>query len=68
MATKTARASRPAAPQKYPDVLANLDAVEAKLQKLRTTLHSGKTLKYRDVEAIGNAVASLVSRAASACW
>jgi hypothetical protein len=65
MATKTAR---PAAPEKYPQVLANLDAVEARLKKLRASINSGKTLKYREVEAIGNAVASLVSRAASACW
>jgi hypothetical protein len=61
-------ARRPAAPDKYGEVLANVQAVEARLKKLRQTLDSGKTLKYRDVEAIGSAVASLVSRAASACW
>lgn len=62
------RARRPAAPEKYPAVLQNLDAVEAQLKKLRATLKSGEVLKYREVEAIGNAVSSLVSRAASACW
>ena len=61
-------AARPAAPDKYPQVLANINAVETKLKKLRASLNAGKTLKYRDVEAIGNAVASLVSRTASACW
>ena len=60
--------ARPAAPEKYPQVLANLDAVEKQLKKLRTSLSSGKVLKYKEVEAVGNAVASLVSRAASACW
>jgi len=59
---------RAAAPQKYPQVLANLDEVEGQLKKLRSTLTSGGTLKYKDVEAVGNAVSSLVSRAASACW
>jgi len=59
---------RAAAPQKYPQVIVELNAVEAKLKALRETLHSGKTLKYKDVEAIGHAVASLVSRGASACW
>ena len=59
---------RAAAPQKYPQVLANLDEVEGHLKKLRGTLTSGGTLKYKDVEAAGNAVAALVSRAASACW
>jgi hypothetical protein len=61
-------ARRPAAPEKYGEVLANVEAVEAQLKKLRETLDSGKALKYREVEAIGSAVASLVSRAASACW
>lgn len=62
------RVTRPAAPEKYPQVLANIDAVETQLKKLRASLSAGKTLRYRDVQAIGNAVASLVSRAASACW
>jgi hypothetical protein len=62
------KSERPAAPSKYPEVIANLDAVEARLKELRATLHGGKVLKYKDVEAIGSAVASLVSRAASACW
>jgi hypothetical protein len=63
-----AKKVRPAAPEKYPQVLANLDKVEAQLKKLRASVSSGKVLKYKDVEAVGNAVASLVSRAASACW
>jgi len=61
-------ARRPAAPEKYGEVRANVEAVEAQLKKLRETLDSGKVLKFKDVEAIGSAVASLVSRAASACW
>ena len=63
---KTAR--RPAAPEKYGEVRANVKQVEARLKELRATIDSGKVLKYRDVEKIGSAVASLLSRAASACW
>ena len=60
-------ARRPAAPDRYGEVLDNVHTVEAQLKKLPDA-RIGEGAEIQGREAIGSAVASLVSRAGSACW
>lgn len=60
--------NRAAAPDRYPQVTAELDLVEKRLKSVRQTLTKGDTLKYSDVERLGSAVSNLLARAASAAW